>query len=143
MTILERKKWIHESFEYLNQNDTKDLYSCIPMEEIQIKKNPVAGLIQMKVIDTFETEFYLGEVLVTEAEVMYRNHQGYAMILGEDLEKALLLASVDALLNSENDSDQMKSSLFQKLEQLISNYKNTRQVEEKIIMQTKVDFKTF
>ena len=113
------------------------------MEEIQIKKNPIAGLIQMKVCDTFDTDFYLGEVLVTEAEVMYRSQQGYAMILGEDSQKALLLASIDALLSSENYTDIIEMPFFQKLEQMILNHKIKRQTEEKIIMQTNVDFRTF
>ena len=134
---------MQEAWEDLNQKDIEDLYSCIPLEEIQIKKKPIAGLIQMKVIDTFDTEFYMGEVLVTEAEVMYLGQQGYAMILGEDSEKALLLASIDALLNSENYHDLKESPFFHKLEQMILNYKIKRQTEEKIIMQTKVDFKTF
>jgi phosphonate C-P lyase system protein PhnG len=143
MTVFERKKWVQEALVDLNQKDIQNLFSYLPMEKIIIKKKPIAGLIMMKVIDTFETEFYMGEVLVSEAEVVFHNQPGYGMILGEDLDKALLLASVDAILSSENNLDGSLSPFFQKLDHTIMRYKEERQTQEKIVMQTKVNFKTF
>jgi phosphonate C-P lyase system protein PhnG len=134
MTVFERKKWVQEALVDLNQKDIQNLFSYLPMEKIIIKKKPIAGLIMMKVI---------GEVLVSEAEVVFHNQPGYGMILGEDLDKALLLASVDAILSSENNLDGSLSPFFQKLDHTIMRYQEERQTQEKIVMQTKVNFKTF
>ena len=45
----------------------------------------------------FGTDFYLGEILVVEAEVEYKGLKGYAMVMGDESERALLAASVDTI----------------------------------------------
>jgi phosphonate C-P lyase system protein PhnG len=46
--------------------------------------------------DPFETPFHLGEVLVSEAEVVFDGHSGYGAVCGDEPERALLLAAVEA-----------------------------------------------
>jgi phosphonate C-P lyase system protein PhnG len=48
--------------------------------------------------DPFGTEFFLGEVLATTAAVGCAGRTGHGAIIGEEPEKALLLAAVDAAL---------------------------------------------
>jgi alpha-D-ribose 1-methylphosphonate 5-triphosphate synthase subunit PhnG len=47
--------------------------------------------------DPFDTPFHLGELLVTEAEVILDGHTGYGAVCGDDPERALLLAAVEAV----------------------------------------------
>jgi alpha-D-ribose 1-methylphosphonate 5-triphosphate synthase subunit PhnG len=59
------------------------------------------GLVMLPYTDTAQgTPFFLGEVLVTEAHVRIGESQGYAACLGRDLEQALAIAIVDAILQN-------------------------------------------
>ncbi|MDF0602784.1 phosphonate C-P lyase system protein PhnG [Psychromarinibacter sp. C21-152] len=58
------------------------------------------GLVMLPARDTVEgTEFHLGEVLVAEAHVRLSDGtEGYGMIVGRDLERAMAMALIDAAL---------------------------------------------
>jgi alpha-D-ribose 1-methylphosphonate 5-triphosphate synthase subunit PhnG len=58
------------------------------------------GLIMVTATDCFETDFHLGEILVTTAEVELDGVRGYASILGREPEKATLAAQINALMLS-------------------------------------------
>lgn len=62
-----------------------------------VQRAPHAGLIMYTVRDPFDTPFHLGELLVTEAEVILDGHTGYSAVCGDDPERALLLAAVEAV----------------------------------------------
>lgn len=62
----------------------------------QIRRAPRTGLIMAGVRDSFDTPFYLGEVLVSEAEVACDGQPGYGLLCGDEPERALLLAAVEA-----------------------------------------------
>ncbi len=66
------------------------------MGEFSVQRAPRAGLVMLTVCDPFDTPFYLGEVLVSEAEVVFDGHSGYGAICGDAPERALLLAAVEA-----------------------------------------------
>jgi phosphonate C-P lyase system protein PhnG len=61
-----------------------------------VHRPPFKGLLMCPVRDPFDTEFFLGEVLVTTAEVRCAGAAGHGVIIGDEAEKALLLAAVDA-----------------------------------------------
>ena len=61
-----------------------------------VDRAPAKGLLMCPVRDPFDTEFFLGEVLVTTAAVRCGVRTGQGAILGDEPEKALLLAAVDA-----------------------------------------------
>jgi phosphonate C-P lyase system protein PhnG len=50
--------------------------------------------------DPFDTPFHLGEVLVCEAEVAFGGHTGRGAVCGDEPERALLLAAVEAVERS-------------------------------------------
>ncbi|QGG91075.1 phosphonate C-P lyase system protein PhnG [Agrobacterium sp. MA01] len=57
------------------------------------------GLAMLPMRDTVKgTDFHLGEVLVAEAHIRLRSNgtEGYGMIVGRDLERAMAMAIVDA-----------------------------------------------
>jgi alpha-D-ribose 1-methylphosphonate 5-triphosphate synthase subunit PhnG len=62
----------------------------------RVQRAPQAGLVMVTVRDPFDTPFHLGEVLVSEAEVVFNGHSGYGAICGDEPERALLLAAVEA-----------------------------------------------
>lgn len=57
---------------------------------------PKSGLIMFSVKDPFDTPFHLGEVLVSEAEAVCDGQRGCGLICGDEPERALLLAAVEA-----------------------------------------------
>ena len=74
------------------------LLEAMASRDVEITKEPETGLVMMNVTDCFNTDFHLGEVLVTTAEVRLGNQRGWGMIMGDDGERALLLAGIDVIL---------------------------------------------
>lgn len=66
--------------------------------ELTVIRPPCSGLVMFTVKDGFETDFHIGEVLVTEARVMFKGCEGFGMVLGESPRRALAKAASDALL---------------------------------------------
>ena len=59
------------------------------------------GLVLLPMRDTVqETDFHLGDVLVAEAHLRLADHgaEGYGMVIGRDLERAMAMALLDAAL---------------------------------------------
>lgn len=55
------------------------------------------GLVMLPMRDTVQgTDFHLGEVLVAEAHLRAGNTEGYGMVVGRDLQRAMAMAVVDA-----------------------------------------------
>jgi alpha-D-ribose 1-methylphosphonate 5-triphosphate synthase subunit PhnG len=114
------------------------LIGLVPANEIDIIKMPETGLLMMAVRDSFETEFYLGEILVTEAEVRYNNKKGYSMIMGDEPERAIAAALADAIMRSDNNILKTKvNKLFLSWEKRL-NGNDKRQ--ENLTAKTKVNF---
>jgi alpha-D-ribose 1-methylphosphonate 5-triphosphate synthase subunit PhnG len=66
----------------------------------RVQRAPQAILVMVTVRDPFDTPFHLGEVLACEAEVAFGGHTGYGALCGDEPEKALLLATVEAVERS-------------------------------------------
>jgi alpha-D-ribose 1-methylphosphonate 5-triphosphate synthase subunit PhnG len=64
--------------------------------EFRVQRAPRAGLVMLTLRDPFDTPFHPGEVLVSEAEVVFDGHSGCGAICGDEPERALLLAAVEA-----------------------------------------------
>lgn len=63
------------------------------------------GLAMLPFTDSVKgVAFYLGEALLAEAHVRVGEQDGYAACLGRDLEQAIALAILDALLQSKEAS---------------------------------------
>jgi len=124
----------------MDDRSVEKLIGLVPANEIDIVKMPEAGLLMMAVKDSFETDFYLGEILVTEAEVRYSNKKGYSMVMGDEPERAIAAAVADAVMRSDNDILKTKmNKLFLSWEKGL-NRNDKRQ--EKLTAKTKVNFET-
>ena len=66
--------------------------------ELTVSRSPRSGLMMLTVKDCFETDFHLGEVLVTEARILFRGCEGFGMVFGEAPRRALARAAADAVL---------------------------------------------
>ena len=66
--------------------------------DLTVSLPPHSGLLMMTATDSFDTDFYPGEVLVTEARILFRGCEGFGMVLGESPHKALARAAADAIL---------------------------------------------
>lgn len=84
----------------MEEHEVTELLELLTAEEITITRPPRSGLIMMTVKDSFETEFHLGEALVTEAAVTVAGSEGFGMVAGEEPRKALARAAADALLRA-------------------------------------------
>jgi phosphonate C-P lyase system protein PhnG len=66
--------------------------------ELIVSSPPKTGLVMLTAKDSFETDFQLGEVLVTRASVVFRGCEGFGMVSGEAPRRALARAAADAVL---------------------------------------------
>ena len=116
------------------------LAALLQKVEIRVKREPETGLIMMSVRDAFATEFYLGEILVTCAETEYQGVRGFAMIVGEEPERALLAAAVDAVLHSSQRD--LKHRLSRFLAKQAAALARQEEDERRLLAASRVNFET-
>ena len=116
------------------------LSELLSEEEIRMIRPPQTGLLMMVAKDPFATDFCLGEILVTEAETEYRGHRGYAMVMGDEPEKATLTAAVAAIFQGNNDV--LKTRIGQFLAPLASSLSQKAEWERRLLSKTQVNFET-
>jgi phosphonate C-P lyase system protein PhnG len=116
------------------------LLGLVAGEEIAIVRGPLTGLVTMSALDSFEADFYLGDVLVTEVEVDYAGCRGYGMVIGDDAERAIARASVEAIGASPNRILQERVNRFLHAE--AKKLESRKKKEASLIARTRVDFET-
>lgn len=103
-----------------------------------IKQN--TALVMMRAKDSVENEvFNLGEVLVSEAWVEINGELGYSQILGDDTEKALAGAILDAACEIKHS---LREKIIKILKQEKNYYEKEKAKEYAKIESTKVEFET-
>jgi alpha-D-ribose 1-methylphosphonate 5-triphosphate synthase subunit PhnG len=76
-----------------------ELPSLGPIEVVASR----TGLVMLPLRDTVKgTDFFLGEVLVAEAHIRAGGLDGYGMVTGRDLERAMAMAVLDLALGLGN-----------------------------------------
>ena len=125
---------------HLPEPAVRKLLGLVAGEAVTVVRGPVTGLVMMSAMDSHETAFYLGEVLVTEAEVDYGGCRGYGMVLGDDADRAIARAAVEAIGASPN------RALRERVNRLLAA--ESRKIEARrrraasLIAATRVDFET-
>ena len=117
-----------------------NLGKLLAEEEIEVLQAPKTGLLMMVARDPFATDFCLGEILITEAETAYQGHRGYAMILGEEPDKAVLTAAVAAIFQSGNEV--LKKRIDQFMAPLASTLSQEAEWERRLLTKTLVNFES-
>ncbi len=100
------------------------------------------GLVMLPMRDPVQgTEFHLGEVLVAEAHVRLPEHgvEGYGMVTGRDLERAMAMAVLDAGLQAGVEAARIRAFAdAQRAAQQAEDHETLRRIEA-----TRVDMETF
>ena len=106
---------------------------------IAITKPPSVCLTMIRAHDSVEyQEFYLGEALTTEIEVIINNNAGSGICLGDEPERAYCIAVMDALIRLNDDHYPIIQNFLMEEEKKI---KEKELEEQSKILKTKVDFK--
>lgn len=107
--------------------------SCTPI----IVKAPEKSLVMVRMREPVkESLFYLGEVIVCEAIVDLDGTKGMAVLMGDDFEKVLDMAVIDAACNK---------GIFKRydmLEDLEQQQKLQMEKEHALFMETMVNFRS-
>jgi alpha-D-ribose 1-methylphosphonate 5-triphosphate synthase subunit PhnG len=107
--------------------------------EITIAKAPSTCMTMIQAEDSVEfQDFYLGEALTTECEVIVNGQRGYGICLGDEPVRGYCIAFIDALTQLSGADLQAVEAFLNKQYQLI---KKAEQLEYNQIMRTRVDFK--
>jgi len=120
-------------------HEVDELLALLVSMDIEIARPPRAGLLMMKVTDSLATDFYVGEILVTEAEVTLNGQRGYGMIIGEEPRKALARAATDALLRG-GQPEVLCRQVCECLEHAQQRQREKNATEAALIASTKVSF---
>lgn len=90
---------MYEAISYASSDRLAELANrCLEGAKVDITAAPEAALIMMRVRETVDGEvFNLGEVLVTRCEVILDGARGWGMIMGDDSQRALSCAVLDAV----------------------------------------------
>lgn len=124
----------------MDERSAGELEAMLPSGQITVTRPPKTGLLMMTAKDSFRTDFYLGEILVTEVEVEFAGTTGYAMLIGDNAGKAILAASVEAVLQSRDGELAGRISGFLALQ--AGKMAAAAERERMLIALTKVDFET-
>lgn len=89
----------------MDERKVEDFLALFADVELTVSRPPRTGLMMLTVKDSFDTDFHLGEVLVTEARVGFRGCEGYGMVAGEAPRRALARAAADAVFRCPDAAD--------------------------------------
>ena len=107
--------------------------------EVKIAKAPSVCMTMIEAEDSVEfQEFYLGEALTTECEVMIHGQRGYGICLGDEPVRSYCIAFIDALTQLPGADLQNVETFLNEQAALIDK---AAQLEYNQVLRTKVDFK--
>lgn len=107
--------------------------------EVTIAKAPSTCMTMIQAEDSVEfQDFYLGEALTTECEVIVNGQRGYGICLGDEPVRGYCIALIDALTQLPGADLQAVKAFLNEQYLLI---KKAEQLEYNQIMRTRVDFK--
>jgi alpha-D-ribose 1-methylphosphonate 5-triphosphate synthase subunit PhnG len=123
----------------MDEQRVENVLALFAEVELTVSRPPRSGLMMLTVKDCFETDFHLGEVLVTEARVLFRGCEGFGMVSGEAPRRALARAAADAVLRCPEPTE-IQDELRAHLEQEESMQKTRLAESATLIAATKVNF---
>ena len=123
----------------MDEQRVENVLALFANVELTVSRPPCSGLMMLTVKDCFETNFHLGEVLVTEARIVFRGCEGFGMVSGEAPRRALARAAADAVLRCPEPTE-IQENLRACLEQEESMQKTRLTESAALIAATKVNF---
>lgn len=135
---MERIKKLHGILPYLSVEETGGIMSRLESYEGFKIRRTDKGLLMSKASDSFGIEFFLGEILVCEAEVEMKNTAGYGLVIGENIIHAVIIAFADSAFSAG------EFSFFADIEPIIKaaaeRKKSADEAEKGLISSTRVNF---
>ncbi|MBN2547307.1 MAG: phosphonate C-P lyase system protein PhnG [Spirochaetes bacterium] len=131
-----------EIFEILMQSDSVKISEAVKKisekNKIELVKKPEEGLLMFRAVESVEeSEFNVGEVLITECEVKINESTGYSMILGIDQKKAYDCAVIMACIEADTGEKEYVLNIMNELKaEFYAKYK----FEKEVINSTSVKF---
>jgi phosphonate C-P lyase system protein PhnG len=105
---------------------------------VHVVKKPSPAMVMVRHTDPLEkTPFHLGEAYVTECEVEVEGVIGYSCVLGQESERALYGALIDAVQSAKTE---LKNRVNLMLERVGKALEKKWESEAKEVSGTKVDF---
>lgn len=117
-----------------------ELLDVLAQWPVTVVTAPQTGLVMVTVTDCFGTPFHMGEMLVTTAEVALNSSTGHATISGDDANKAMVAATVDAM--SRDGFSEGLDAVAAALDQLERTCVGQKAMEARWTSATRVDFET-
>jgi phosphonate C-P lyase system protein PhnG len=109
------------------------------MFDVKIAKAPSVCMTMIQAEDSVEyQEFYLGEALTTECEVLVEGQRGYGICLGDEPVRAYCIAFIDALTQLPGAN---LANVETFLNEQAAHINKALQAEYNQVLRTKVDFK--
>lgn len=106
---------------------------------LEVAVEPSICLTMVQAEDSVESQqFYLGEVLTTDCEVVLDGKTGYGIVSGDQPVRAYCIAVFDALFKGDNN---LKTRAIEFVEHLHEQVKIQEKKEFNNILRTRVDFK--
>jgi alpha-D-ribose 1-methylphosphonate 5-triphosphate synthase subunit PhnG len=89
---------LHEAVSYAPRERLLDMAErCLENAAAELSRGPETALMMARIEDPVDGEvFNLGEILVTRCEMILDGENGWGMVLGDDPERALCAAVLDA-----------------------------------------------
>ena len=131
-----------ELFRIMSLTDSREILEIsnriTGIHKAEILKNPEKQLVMLKVRESARnTLFYAGEALACECMVKIGDTKGFAVCLGDDLEKVHAMAVIDATLNAELPES---AYILDALTAWKKRIGEAQMREAKLTTSTKVDF---
>ncbi|QBD76379.1 phosphonate C-P lyase system protein PhnG [Ktedonosporobacter rubrisoli] len=115
-----------------------DVLQSYRTSQVKLLSGPRQGLVMLKVRETVaDSQFYAGEVLVTEVKLELDGQFGFGMVIGDSPRHAMAVALVDAALRK---GGLLAADLSDKLGQLRAELERSRQQLYQRVSSSKVNF---
>lgn len=132
-----------EKFDYITvECDLSELETFVKKLELKynitVTKEPSICLAMIRAKDSVENqEFYTGEVLLTDCQVVINDTTGYGICIGDEPVRSYCIGVIDACL--QNDSE--NNEILKFLEEQYKKIEEKKKIEYNQILRTRVDFK--
>lgn len=107
---------------------------------VSVLRKPAKTMVLIRMKETVaRADYYLGELLAAEAMVEMAGAKGFALLAGDDTDKALYTAVIDAAVNS---SLEEREDILRRLEEKERLQQKKEELEIAMHMATRVKFET-
>jgi len=136
--IQQRERAFREHLPRFDEEAVQGMRAAIASHPRAVIREPETGLVMLAARDCFATDFHLGEVLVTTAEVEHEGTRGHATVIDNAPSKAVLAAAVQALIRCPTRPD--LDRFWALVDAQTARAQEVARPEERLIAATRVAF---